>query len=170
MLLHTALIICREAKTDDQLKEIMSSQPWAPHMIHGFRNATRPWDDADQWRQQCSYSVPDSVYGEGGLGMSSHDKTWLDSWFDEPTPIFLTKLPDDPINHPRWRVQEAWWRATVELVLVSLSNDCHCYRIYYGQIEDEHEPGEPEQAWKNLILANYDYDPEVVAEFETAPA
>jgi hypothetical protein len=164
MLLHTALVICREAKTDDQLKEIMSSQPWAPQMIHGFRNVTRPWDDLNEWRQQCSYSLPDSIYVEGGLGMSG-DKTWLDCWFDEPTPIFLSRPSEDPINDPKWKALKVWWRATVELVLVWITTDCHCYRIYYGQIEDEYEPGEPEQAWEKLILANYNYDPEVVAEF-----
>jgi len=163
MLLQTALIICREAKTDDQLKEIMSGHPFP---VHGFRNVTRPWDSPDQWRQQGS--LPDSIYVEGGPGM--RHENWLDRSLDAPTPFFLRTPPDDPINHPKWKAEEAWWRATVELVLVEIDNDCHCYRIYYGEIEDEFEPGEPERAWKELIIANYDYDSKVVAEFETAHA
>src|SRR5262245_53858629 len=96
MLLHTALIICQEPKTDDQLKEIMSSHPW---LIHGFRNVTQPWDRPDYWRQHGS--IPDSIYAEGGLGMSRGN--WLDRSFEEPNPIFLRSLPDDPINDPTWR-------------------------------------------------------------------
>jgi hypothetical protein len=179
MFLHTALIICREAQTEDQLKEIMATQPWAGACIHGFRNVTSHWEDLDQWRQRCSYGsecLPDSIYIDGGFGPTHC--TWLDCWFHDPDPLWLPKLPYSPVSDSQWETrwkarsaaEDAWWQATVALVLVELSNDCHCYSIYYGQIEDEYEPGAPERAWKELILANCNYDPKVVAEFEATAA
>jgi hypothetical protein len=152
MLLHTALIFCLEANTDDQLKQIMATQPWAPSMIHGFRNDARAGLRLGEWRWR--YSQPDSIYAEGGFGFVGAE--WLDCEFHEPVPrLMLSPARDDLIDDPNWKLrktaEDAWWRAIVELVLTQIRDDCHCYRIYYGQIEDEFDPGEPERAWKELI-------------------
>jgi hypothetical protein len=167
MLLNTALIICREKKTDDQLREIMTTQPWAG-TIHGFYNATTRGDHLDEWQYQCCFGhLPDSVYVEGGVGMARIN--WLDRSFDQPTPILLCgPLPDDPIKDwaAQRKIEQAWWHATVNFVLKNIGECCRYYEIEYGSIEDE-APNEVENAWKELILRNYNYDPEVVAEFET---
>jgi hypothetical protein len=36
MFIRNALIFCKDQKTDDQLKAILATHPWAPALLHGF--------------------------------------------------------------------------------------------------------------------------------------
>jgi hypothetical protein len=73
VLLRISRIICREAKTDDQLKEIMKSHPSAPNLIHGFYHSTDVDDTPNEWRStfpdNC-WGHPDGLYLEGGVRLS----------------------------------------------------------------------------------------------------
>jgi hypothetical protein len=163
MHLHTAFVFCISRKTDDELEAIMATQPWAPALTYGFRNTTPPYAlEPEGW----GWGTPESIYSENGFGFS-HDK-WLDKEFNEPSPNYrqLPETIDDPRWQKRWDAQTAWWQATIKLVLSEISPETHCYRIWYGQIEDEFEPGQAEQSWKDAILERYNYDTKIIAEFE----
>jgi hypothetical protein len=163
MYLKTAFIFCKEPKTDVELKAIMATHPWAPTMTYGFyklRSST--WaDERNTW--SCASSA-DSIYVDTGYGFGS--EKWIAESFDEPFLMF-TERED---WGERCRLQRAWWKAVTELLLNNLPESYHSHTIRYGELEDEFEPGAAEKAWKEMLLADYNYDPKIVAEFEPTAA
>jgi hypothetical protein len=65
-------------------------------------------------------------------------------------------------------LQKALWKATVNLLLNDIPQDYCSHVVQYGEIEDEFDNAE--EAWKKTLLAHYDYDPKVIAEFESTAA
>ena len=165
MFLNTALIFCREPKTDDQLKAIMHKHPWAGN-IYGFYNFTIPGLAVGGWKfvYGDTSTPPDSVFIEEGVGVG---RQWLDQEFDQP--FAAPRLPDN-LEDPCWQkymiAKEDWWIATIRLGTRWMPDDYHCYRVLYGQLEDEFHLDEAAKDWKDLILDWFDYEPKVVAMFE----
>jgi len=162
MFLKTALILCEEPKTDAELKTIMATHPWAPALIHGFRRVRCvTWGD-DHYRISL-YSPPDSIYLDIGCGITG--EKWIAESFHKP----FCCLKDFSIEE-HLELEENWWRASAALLLRGIPENYQSHVVYYGEIEDEFEPGVAEEAWKQAILENYDYDPKVIAEFESTAA
>jgi hypothetical protein len=164
MFLKTALILCEGPKTDAELKAIMATHPWAPALIHGFRSVHRvAWEDE---YYVSRHSPPGSIYLD--VGYSFVGEKWLVKNFHEP----FHHLMDLEWNafKERHELKEDWWKATAALLLSGIPVNYHSHVVYYGEIEDEFEPGQAEEAWKQAILENYDYDPKVIAEFESTVA
>jgi hypothetical protein len=46
MLVRQALILCKDQKTDDELKAIMATHPWSGALMHGFYKSN---DIDTQW-------------------------------------------------------------------------------------------------------------------------
>ena len=164
MLLKTALIFCREPKTDDQLKAIMMNQPW-DGLVHGFHNVTSDHDAYDR-QYEIGRGDIDSIYVEDGATYSSYNTDWADHEMHDPSPVFLS-LPDGP-DDPAWKAIEdargGWWRATLRYIGMNIPNDYHRHRIYYGIIGDE-DDHELDGAWRDLILNLFGYHPNIIAQF-----
>jgi hypothetical protein len=163
MLLHNAFIFCETPKTEDELREIMKSHPWAGHgpetsMIHGFYLSPNYDDGPGAWKHSW-YSAPDSIYVDVGFAYS--DSKWIDCWRCFPSPNCLGAKLDD------FDQQTRWWERTAHMIAQHIPDEYHWYRVYYGQIEDEFEPGEPEKAWQELARDNGIYEPLIAADNRT---
>jgi hypothetical protein len=159
MFLKTAFIFSKEPKTDAALSAVMATHPWAPAMIHGLRTIRSNTKENEVWDRP----PPDSVYVDDGYGVSR--EKWLVENFHTPD-CFLRLGFDEQCR----RLEVCWWKATIDLLLHSIPPDYHVHVVFYGELEDEFEPGAADKAWKRAILEAYDYDPEIVAEFEPAAA
>jgi hypothetical protein len=103
MFLQTALIFCKEPKTDAALNAIMATHPWAPALIYGHRVRRRSiWEEEMQWQ-----SLPDSIYIDEGYSIS--DEKWIVENFHAPS-CFLPSLELADLDKQCQR-QKVWWRA-----------------------------------------------------------
>jgi hypothetical protein len=165
MILETAPIFTRNWKTDDQLKGYLATHPWVGS-IHGFHNATPPWLFHD-WRNFIHAYTGDSVFVDGGIGMRGN--SWIDRCMEtmalDPGLICLACR-----DKHEFAAEEAWWRATVRLVVARIPDSFCFYRVYYGHVEDEAGPKEADEAWKRLLCEAYNYNPNIVALFEPTAA
>jgi hypothetical protein len=163
MFLNTAYIFCAQPKTDDELRAIMETRNGFPS--YGFRKVDTFWDP-NEWKEfREDRDVPADIYLDIGFDVvRSH-------WISKYTvfPAVLLPMPAELLDFSVvLREDEEWWALTAKLVINRIPPSYLLYEFEYGEIEDEYEPGQAEEAWKDLILANYNYDPKIVAEFEAA--
>lgn len=164
MFLRTAILFTDELKTDAELKAIMATHPWAPAMTHGFRRVRdETWEDENfLW----SHSRPDAIYVDASYGFGDDNK-WLVASFHQPSCHLLYLGRDEKDFTEYAELEKAWWRAAAGLLLHCIPEACHAHVVQYGEIVDEFEPGVAAKAWKETVLENCNYDPKVIAEFES---
>jgi hypothetical protein len=159
MYIKRALIFSRVQKTDDELKAIMATHPWAGTLMHGFYKSRE-----GKWDPYFFQAHTDAIWiDEGITAFCRSNNEWIDEEVHSPAPLFWHVL-DRPWEERRdiWRnLEKAWWSATTALVLHSIPKGYPAYVVYYGEIEDEFDNAE--EVWRESILEHFDYSDEVKA-------
>jgi hypothetical protein len=162
MFIKTALILCEDRKTDDELKTIMATHPWAPALMHGFyKSFGGTWEEyADR-----GGGDPDAIWCGGGITAYNRDRDdkWIVESFDTPH-LLCRPLSTDPLcayERRKGQLEDNWWMATVELIRHQVPAEYRVYVIYYGEIVDEFDNAE--EAWREGLLAIFNYAPKVAA-------
>jgi hypothetical protein len=158
MFIRDALIICKRQKTDEELKAILASHPWAPSMTHGFYRSF-----GGTWEEYGDRGYPDAIWIDQGIAAFDPENKWIVENFH--TPELCQLLPADPFGSYGRRkneLEERWWHAIQELIAFQIPDDHYVYNILYGELEDESGEG-AEQAWRESLLEHFNYSPEVEA-------
>ncbi|MDA9521461.1 hypothetical protein XI06_14140 [Bradyrhizobium sp. CCBAU 11434] len=165
MMIKKALICAKDQKTDDELKAIMATHPWAPGMIHGFYKSDAIFGELIG---RMTYGA---IWIDAGFGFGSGN--WMVESFHCPEPAYPCSrpLPSDPMDDGWYQRRKAWWKATSELIRNGIPDDYRVYIVYYGEIEDDFDfdgtqggdAAVAEASWRKGILAHFNYSPEVEA-------
>jgi hypothetical protein len=173
MFIKRALICAKDRKTDDELKAIMATHPWAPVRVHGF------YKEFDGTWAQCAArcvggSTYDAIWCDAGVTCFG-DERWTVDGFHTPGLVLWPSKPfseeGDDYGRRMDLLGKRWWSATVELIFHQIPDGYHVCRVYYGEIEDEYDydggrGGDvvvAEEAWRESLLAYFDYSPKVKA-------
>jgi hypothetical protein len=172
MFLATAFIFTKDPQTDEQLAEIMKTQPWTEQgRAHGcWHDQTGSYEEPRPWERYST--APDSMYLDAGWqrGYGLHASMWLDDEMDLPAPNLMGRRA---IGEPWWerniRDGQELWKLTVKYVLAWLPDGYHFYCVNYGMIEDE-DPDQIADRWRDLIVTDIvNYDPQVIAKLGWKP-
>ncbi len=166
MFIRHALILCKDQKTDDELKTIMATHPWAPGMVHGFYKSSE--GTRDEYGDWGGY---DALWVEQGITLFDAANKWIVKSFHTPNPYRELGSIDDLFGSEARRegeLKNQWWNARVELILHQIPDHYQGYGIYYGEIEDEFDNAE--QAWCKSLLEHFNYSPEIEAAIGNAAA
>jgi hypothetical protein len=170
MDIKQALILCKDQKTDDELKAIMATHPWSGAIMHGFyKSLDEKWEpDLEYW-----HGTPDAIWVDGGITGPVGVK-WIVENYHVPNLFYCRPLPDDPFGpygRRKDELEQAWWKANVALIFHQIPDEYHAYRVYYGEIEDDYDhdgshgghAAVAEEAWRECLLHHFNYSPEVKA-------
>ena len=157
MYIKQALIVCKDQKTDDELKAIMATHHWAPAMIHGFYKLF-----GEVWEEEKEIGhMADAIWIDGGLTYFDTKNKWVVENFHVPN-IYREQEPAllfTPYERRKYDLEKEWWNATVALILHQIPRDYHACGVYYGELEDEFD--NVEEAWRESLLAYFNYAPAV---------
>jgi hypothetical protein len=161
MRIQRALILCKDQKTDDELKAIMATHPWAPALIHGFyKSFGEIWDEC-----YGAHSGFDAIWIDAGLTLFDPDRKWIVENFHSPGGALELFQPSTDLlgeyERHKCRLQYEWWEAIVRLITHQIPANYWAYGVYYGEIEDDFDNAE--QAWRDSFLGHFDYSPEAQA-------
>ncbi|UGA45664.1 hypothetical protein HU230_0006390 [Bradyrhizobium quebecense] len=170
MNIKKALICTETPKTDNELRAIVATHPWAPLMTHGFY---RKNPESETWEDRESYSYGDSygaIYVDAGIAYKLG--SWLVESYHAPHPQHpCSRFLDDERFRQRFSLHKAWWKATSDLILNDIPDDYRVHVIYYAEITDEFD--DTETVWRRNLLEYFNYAPELKAALgitETADA
>jgi hypothetical protein len=136
MFIKMALILNKDQKTDDELKAIMATHPWAPALLHGFYKTF-----GGTWEEYGDRGFYDAIWIDGGIAGFDHNDKWLIENFHAPN-LLCRPLSDDPFGpyeRRKDKLRKAWWDANVALICHQIPRDYQTYAVYYGEIEDDFE-------------------------------
>jgi hypothetical protein len=167
MFIQRALILCKDEKTDDELKTIMATHPWAPGgMVHGFYKSSE-----GTRAEYGDWGGYDALWVEQGITLFDPANNWVVESFHTPSPYCELGSIDDLFGADARRndeLKKQWWDATVALILHQIPDDYRAYSIFYGELEDEFDHAE--ETWRESLRAHFDYSPKVEAFFNKAAA
>ncbi len=155
MFIKIALIVSKDRKTDDELKTIMATHPWAL-LTHGFYKSF-----GGTWEEYADRGAYDAIWCDGGISFNN-DK-WIVENFHVPL-VNWRDLSADPLcayERYKGQLENKWWKATVELIVHQIPDEYQVYDICYGEIVDEFDNAE--EAWRESLLKRLNYAPEVAA-------
>jgi hypothetical protein len=160
MLIKKALICAKHPKTDGELKAIMATHPGRTYGFYKSRDDEkgRHQDSRLFYQDPHLYSGnrPDAIWFDEGLTWCDRDNKWIDKECHAPN------LGCYGFNFAPNLLEEAWWKASVALILNQLPDDYHLYSVIYGELEDE-TPDNVEASWREDLLALFGHAPEVEA-------
>jgi hypothetical protein len=170
MDIKLALIVCKDPKTDDQLRDIMATHPgWVPR--HGFY---RPGSSVE------THGTPAAIWIDRGITNYVPDAKWLVENFHVPR-IDDWDLPLEINDYLLYwdrqcKLQKAWWKASLALVYYEIPSEYWRYHVYYGELEDDYDGSRggdaavAEEGWRRALLDHFDCAPEVKAALGIAEA
>ena len=105
--------------------------------------------------------MADAIWIDGGLTYFDTNNKWVVENFYVPN-IYREQEPGllfTPHERRRHDVEREWWSATVALILDQILGDYHVYGVYCGEFEEEFD--NVEEAWRENLLACFNYAPAV---------
>ncbi|QIG93488.1 hypothetical protein [Bradyrhizobium sp. 6(2017)] len=155
MKMKRALICTKTPKTDDELKTIMASHPWAPGMIHGFYKLK---DCCGTWNELATFGMTyDAIWIDAGYAYNLGH--WVVESYHAPEPNQPCSRPSPGELFDEDPRRKAWWKATSDFILSNIPDEYQVYTVYYGEIVREFE--DLENAWCEYLLDNFDDSSEV---------
>jgi len=154
MFIRQALILSKTEKSDDELRAIVTTHPMAA-TLHGFYLTHDTHDEASPAfpPDLCRSSALDSIWVDERLD------PWIDRRFDAPGFPSAVLRDESCSVHAQHRheLEQNWWKAVVALIRDDVPLNYFSYAVCYGEIEDEYD--HPEQAWRDSLLAHFNYSP-----------
>jgi hypothetical protein len=175
MFIRKALICAKHYQTDDELKPIMATHPWAGALMYGFFRREYDVVSWEEHRDDCCRASYDAIWVDEGIAAYDRNNKWAVKNFDAPEPN-LRLLLDDAHWDREQLLERAWWKATQDLIFHCLPDDYRVHIVYYGEIVDEFggdgdaDLPDPETAWRDALLEYFSYAPDVAAALGPVPA
>ena len=97
----------KDQKTDDELKAVMPTHPWAPAIVHGFYKLF-----GKVWKEEKEIGhMADAIWIDGGLTYFDTNNKWVVENFYVPN-IYRAQEPAllfTPHERRRHDVEKEWW-------------------------------------------------------------